>query len=328
MLKKYKKILVTGGAGFIGSHLVDTLLSLGKKVVVLDNLTTGLNNNLPSGVKLIKGDIRNPNQIKPAVRGIDLVFHAAANANSTVSVMNPRFDFEVNAIGTLNMLESSLQARVKKFVYVSSASVYGKPKYNPIDEKHPTEPYTPYGGAKYVGEVYCYVYLRAYNLPMAIARPFCVYGPRENPRSSLVEVSRYLRWHLNQKPIQIVGNPDKKIRDFVYVSDVVKGLLLIADYGKPGEAFNIGSEEEASMQKLVDIIGSVTGMKPATKIISNIRDDTYPLVGDISKIKSIGYIPKISLVTGIKQLTKELGEFPEMPDGATIFKKDQRGESL
>lgn len=328
MLDKYERILVTGGAGFIGSHLVDTLLSLGKKVVVLDNLSTGLSNNLPSGVKLIKGDIRNPNQIKPAVRGVDLVFHAAANANGTVSVMNPRFDFEVNAMGTLNMLEASLQARVKKFVYVSSASIYGKPKYSPIDEKHSTELYTPYGGAKYIGEVYCYVYLRAYNLSMAIARPFCVYGPRENPKSSLVEVSRYLRWHLNQKPIQIVGDPNKKIRDFVHVSDMVKGLLLIADYGKPGEVFNIGSGEATSMQKLVDIIGSVTGLKPVTKIISNIQDDTYPLVSDISKIKSIRYIPKISLAVGIKQLTKELGEFPEMPGGITIFKKEQRGESL
>ncbi|MCH8329284.1 MAG: NAD-dependent epimerase/dehydratase family protein, partial [Nanoarchaeota archaeon] len=136
MLKGYDKILVSGGAGFIGSHLVDALLALNKEVVVFDNLSTRSRKYISAGANLIIGDIRNPKQVIKAARGIDLVFHTAANANGTVSVNNFRFDFEVNATGTLNTLEAALKARVKKFVYVSSASVYGKPLCSPIDEKH------------------------------------------------------------------------------------------------------------------------------------------------------------------------------------------------
>ena len=327
MLKNYKKILVTGGAGFIGSHLVEKLLSLNKEVIIFDNISSGKIKRIPKGAKLIRGDIRNLKEITKAVKGVDLVFHAAANANGTISIKNPRFDFEVNVTGTLNTLEAALKAKVKKIVYVSSAAVYGKPKYSPIDEKHLTEFYIPYGGSKYIGEVYCYVFLRAYNLPTVIARPFCVYGAKENLRSSLVEVSRYLSWHLNQKPIQIIGGVNKKIRDFVNVSDLVQGLLLIADRGKAGEPYNIGSGEATSMKKLIKTIWEATGIKPKTKIISKLKDDTYNLTADISKLKSIGYKPKIFLKEGIKQLVKELGKNPALPSGETIFKKGQKGET-
>lgn len=266
MLDKYKNIIVTGGAGFIGGHLVDNLLSFGKEVVVFDNLSTGSEKNVSPKARFVKGDIRNIDEIKPAMENIDLVFHTAANANGTVSLENPRLDFDVNATGTLNTLEAALAARVKKFVYVSSAAVYGKPKYSPIDEKHSTEFYLPYGGAKHVGEVYCYVYMRAYGLPMVIARPFCVYGPRENLKLAMVEVTRYLSWHLNKKPIEIVGDANKKIRDFVYVADLVQALVLIAEKGKSGEVFNIGSGEATSMKKLVETIEQVTGKNHSQKI--------------------------------------------------------------
>jgi len=326
ILNKYKKILVTGGAGFIGSHLVEELLALGKKVVVFDNISTGTKRNIPKRVKFIKGDLRQQKEISQATRGVDLVFHLAANINGSISVNDPAFDFQVNASGTLNTLKASLDAKIKKFIYISSAGVYGKPLYSPIDEKHTTEFYLPYGGSKYIGEVYCYVFYRTYNLPMVIARPFCVYGKRENPRFSLVEVSRYLRWHLNKKPIQIVGDPNKKIRDFVHVSDVVKGLILLADKGKAGEPYNIGSGEETSMKKLVEIIGQAMGQKPKIKII-NLKEDTYSLVADISKIKSIGYRPKIFIKEGVRQLVKELGKNPKFPSGNTIFKIGQKSET-
>jgi nucleoside-diphosphate-sugar epimerase len=326
MLDNYKKVLVTGGAGFIGSHLVDALVSLGKEVVVFDDLSSGEQSDISPKAKFIKGDVRKLGQVKEAADGADLVFHTAANANGTLSVENPRLDFEINATGTLNTLEAALAAKVKKFVYVSSAAVYGKPKYSPIDEAHSTELYLPYGGAKHVGEVYCYVFMRAYGLSMAIGRLFCAYGPRENPKTALVEVSRYLRWHLNKKPIQVVGDTNKKIRDFVHVEDAVQGLLLIAEKGGPGEVFNIGSGEEISMKKLAQTIGTVTGREATTKVISELKEDTYPLVANISRIRSIGYTPKISLADGVKELAKELGENPEMPQGTTIFKKGQTAE--
>jgi len=326
MLDNFQKVLVTGGTGFIGSHLVVALLSLDKEVIVFDNLSTGPKENLHSGATLAVGAIQNFEQVTEATKGADLIFHATANANGTVSVNNPWLDFESNACGTFNVLYAALQVGVKKFVYISSASVYGVPQRFPIGEDHPTNPFMPYGASKLAGEIYCHSFARTYNLPVVIGRPFCVYGPRESPKWVLVEVSRYLRWHLNKKPIRIVGDIDKKSRDFVHVSDVVQGLLLIADRADTGKVFNLGSGEETSMRQLTDIISSTTGQKASIDVLPHITEDTYRLVSDISKIKSLGYSPKVSLIDGIRHLAEALGEQPEMPTRPTIFKTSQLGE--
>jgi len=326
MLENFRKVLVTGGTGFIGSHLATTLLSLGKEVVVFDNLSTGPEENLARGATLIIGDVRNPERVTQAAEAADLIFHVAANANGTVSVNNPRLDFESNVCGTFNVLNAALRVQVKKFVYVSSASVYGAPRRFPIREDHPTNPFVPYGASKLAGEVWCRSFFHTYELPVVIGRPFCVYGLRENPGSALVEVSRYLRWHLNGYPIRVVGNIDRKTRDFVHVSDVVQGLLLIADTAADGEVFNLGSGTEVTMRELVNVIGSVTGQQPVIETIADITEDTYRLVSDISKIRGLGYFPRVSLPEGLRHLAKELGQNPKLPVGATIFKKGQRGE--
>lgn len=325
MLEGYRKVLVTGGSGFIGGHLVDKLLSLNKEVTVFDKLSAESEKHVPAGVELVRGDVRNPRQIIEAAKNADLVFHLAANANGTISVNDPQFDFETNAVGTFNVLDAALHAKVKRLLYVSSASIYGKPQCFPIDEGHPAKPFIPYGASKLVGEIYCNSFFNTYNLSVVIARPFCVYGPRENPKLALVEVSRYLRWHLNKQPIRIVGDPDRKTRDFVHVYDVVKALLLIADKAPSGEVFNVGSGEEASMRELADIISSITGRPAVLNVISRIKEDTYRLISDISKLKSLGYAPNISLHDGVKQLADELGKNPQMPAGITIFKKSQKG---
>lgn len=326
MLKDFCKVLVTGGTGFIGSHLAATLLSLGKEVVVFDNLSTGPEENLPQRAKLIVGDVQNSEQIVQAMEGCDLIFHVAANANGTVSVNNPRFDFETNVCGTFNVLDAALQVGVRKFVYVSSASVYGVPQHYPIREDHPTNPFLPYGSSKLGGEICCRSFFHTYGLPVVIGRPFCVYGPRENPELALVEVSRYLRWHLNGKPIRIVGDIDRKTRDFVYVGDVVQGLILIADRAAEGEVFNLGSGNEVTMRDLVEAIDSVTGKQPSIKMITDITEDTYRLVSDISKIRGLGYVHAVSLEEGLRHLAEDLGQHPRMPGTPTIFKKSQRGE--
>jgi len=326
MLENFQEVLVTGGTGFIGSHLVAALLSLGKEVVVFDNLSTGPEENLPPGARLMRGDVRSLRQAKEAAKGADLVFHVAANASGTISVNDPRLDFESNASGTFNVLDAALQAGVRKFVYVSSASVYGVPQSFPMGEEHPTNPFIPYGASKLAGEIYCLSFFQTYDLPMVIGRPFCVYGPLENPKTALVEVGRYLRWHLNGRPIRIVGDIDRKTRDFVHVSDVIQGLLLIADRGDVGDIFNLGSGEETSMRQLTDVISSITGRKAIIDGLPDITEDTYRLVADISRIKSIGYSPKVSLVEGIRHLVEDLGEYPGMPMCPTIFKKGQRGE--
>ncbi len=326
MLDQYTKILVTGGLGFIGRHLVNALLSLDKRVVIMDNRSTVLNGAIPPGATLTRADVRNHRQIIEMARGADLVFHLAANASGTISVNDPRFDFETNAMGTYNTLEATLSMGAKRFVYVSSASVYGRPQQFPIDEQHPTRPFVPYGASKLAGELCCLAFFGTYGSPVIVARPFCVYGSGENPELALVEVSRYLRWHLNQRPIQIVGDMDQKTRDFVHVSDVIQGLLLVADKADAGEIFNLGSGEEVSMRGLTDVIASVTGRTAIVDEISNITEDTYRLVADISKIKSLGYAPKMSLAEGVRQLAEALGENPQMPGGTTIFKKGQRAE--
>lgn len=326
MLEQYAKVLVTGGCGFIGSHLVDALLSLGKAVTVIDNLSSGSEKNLIPGVRLMRGDVRDSGQVSEAMKGADLVFHVAANANGTRSINDPGFDFETNAVGTFNVLQAAVGGSVKKVVYISSASVYGTPRHFPMGEDHPTEPFVPYGASKLAGDVFCRTFFRTYELPVVIGRPFCVYGPRENPDLALVEVSRYLRWHLNGRPIQIVGDVDRKTRDFVHVSDVVQGLVLLADQGSGGQVYNIGSGEEVTMRQLTEVIGSVTGRSATVEALPHITEDTYRLVGDIAKIRALGYTARTDLREGVKQLARELGERPALPAGETIFIRGQRAE--
>lgn len=327
MLEEYSKVLVTGGLGFIGNHIVNELLSLKKDVIIVDNYGTALHRSIPQGVTFIEADVRHPQQVAEAVKGAELIFHVAANSNGSISVENPRMDFETNAVGTFNVLEGAAKAGVKRVLYVSSASVYGKPQYFPMDEQHPTKPFVPYGCSKLAGELACFAFLHARGLPVVIGRPFCVYGPGENPKIGLVEVSRYLRWHLNQQPIQIVGDMKHKTRDFVNVHDLVQGLLVIADKAAVGEVFNVGSGEETSMEGLVEIIGQVTGKTPRVHEISQITSDTYRLVADIAKLQSLGYAPRVSLVDGVREIVQELGEHPELPSGATIFEQGQQAET-
>lgn len=328
MLKQYKKVLVTGGLGFIGTHLVNELLSLKKEVTIVDNFATALHKTAPQGSNLINVDIRHPLQIAEAVKGAELLFHVAANSNGSISVENPRFDFEVNTIGTFNVLEGAFKAGVKRVLYVSSASVYGIPQYYPMDEQHPTRPFVPYGASKLAGELIALSFFHAKGLPVVMARPFCVYGQGENPKIALVEVSRYLSWHLNQQPIQIVGDMKRKTRDFIHVSDLIQGFLLIADKATAGEVFNVGSGEETSMEKLIDVIGQATDQTPRIHQISQITKDTYRLVADIAKLRSLGYTPHVSLAHGVRQLVHELGEHPELPGGETIFEQGQQAEAL
>ncbi len=326
MLDDYDKVLVTGGLGFIGRHLVEALLLQEKDVTVIDNEATAPPTALPAGATLAHADIRNPEQVKKALANADLVFHLAGNCSGTLSVLDPRFDFETNAVGTFNVIEGILCGRARRLVYVSSASVYGIPQQFPMDEDHQTRPFTPYGASKLAGELACLAQFHANDLAVVVGRPFCVYGPGENPAIALVEVSRYLRWHLNDRPIEVVGAIDRKTRDFVHVSDVVSALMLMAEQAPAGEIYNIGSGDETSMRELVSIIAAAT-QRPATVTeILEISQDTYRLVADTSKLRSLGFVPRISLVEGVPALAAELGLAPELPRTATIFRAGQQAE--
>jgi nucleoside-diphosphate-sugar epimerase len=327
MLDQYHRVLVSGGLGFVGRHLTNALLSLGKEVVIVDNARTSVTTSPPPGATLHSVDIRDSAGVAKAAAGAELAFHLAANANGTLSVTQPRLDFEINALGTFSLAEALLSVGIRRLVYTSSASVYGTPRRFPMDEDHPTRPFVPYGASKLSGEVACLALHHACGLPAVAGRPFCVYGPGENPHEAMVEVGRFLRWHLNKQPIQIVGDIDRKTRDFVHVSDLVAGLLTIADRGELGEAYNIGSGTETSMRRLVEAIAAATGRQPELKVIQEIEDDTYRLVADISKLEGLGYRPATSLLDGVADLAEKLGPSPELPGTPTIFSRGQRAES-
>lgn len=328
MLAGHAKVIVTGGLGFIGGHLVQALLSLGKDVTVVDSGATAPESALRPGATLVKADITNPEQVKKALVGADIVFHLAGNSSGTRSVLDPRFDLETNVLGTFNVVENSLRAGARRLLYVSSASVYGVPQRFPIAEDHPTRPFVPYGASKLGGELASLAMFHAMDLPVVVARPFCVYGAGENPDVALVEVARYLRWHLNGLPIEVVGNPERKTRDFVHVSDVVSALVLIADRAPAGEVYNVGSGEETSMRELASIIGAVTGRPASVTEILQVSQDTYRLVGDIAKLRHLGFAPRVSLFEGVQALANELGSAPELPRVATVFHTGQKAEQL
>jgi UDP-glucose 4-epimerase len=318
-------VAVTGGAGFIGRHLVRALCDEGRHVIIVDCRPTASGSG--AEIEYRRADITDPRSISDALRGVGLLFHLAGNANGSISVRKPRLDFQANCVGTFNVLEAAVAAGVEQVVYASSASVYGMPLTFPIDESHATSPIVPYGSSKLAGERIGLTWWHSYGLPFLAARPFCVYGPGEDPSTALVEVGRYLRWQLNGLPIQIVGDGARKTRDFVHVSDLVAGLRLIADRGTPGEVYNIGSGSEVSMLDLVRVIENVTGAAQVREI-TEITDDTYRLVADISKIRRLGYEPRLDLAEGIAMLAEELGPRPAIPTADTIFKKGQTSELL
>ncbi len=325
MLDRHGGIAVTGGLGFIGRHLVRALVEGGKSVIVLDRRPRDDSDAAP-GIEYRVVDVRESRSLREALGGVDLVFHLAANANGTYSVEHPDEDFQTNCVGTFNVLRAASEARVRRVVYVSSASVYGTPRRFPIAESHPTDPILPYGASKLAGERFGLAFWHSYGLDFVAARPFCVYGPGEDPASSLVEVSRYLRWHLNGRAIQVVGDARRKTRDFVHVNDAVDGLVAIAERAQPGEVFNVGSGTEVSMQELADRIQRVAGGTARIRELGGIRDDTYRLVADVSRLRRLGYTPRVSLEQGIADLVEELGDRPELPSGATIFRRGQKAE--
>ncbi|MFD0852364.1 NAD-dependent epimerase/dehydratase family protein, partial [Actinomadura adrarensis] len=194
-----------------------------------------------------RADLRDYGETLLALRGVHTVYHLAGNASGTRSVENPRFDFQVNALGTCHVGNACVELGVRRLVYMSSAIVYGVPQHFPINEQHPIRPFLPYGASKLSGELTLRSLQEAVGLPAVFGRSFVIYGPGEDPRTAGGEVSQFMRWQLNDLPIPVVGDIDRKTRDFVHVSDVCSALMTMAENGEPGEAYNIGSGTETSM---------------------------------------------------------------------------------
>jgi len=290
-------ILITGGAGFIGQHLVKEL-SKEFEIIVLDNLSSGkLENILKYDVNFVKGDICDEKKVEKVMRKkIDYVFHLAAQVSIEKSVKNPIFDAKTNILGTINLLKYAEKYRVKKFVYFSSAAVYGKPQRLPIDENHPTKPLSPYGLSKLTGERYC----ELFNIPHVILRIFNVYGigqQPENPYSGVI--SKFMDNVKKNESLEIFGDGNQ-YRDFVHVKDVVRAAKIALSHEG---TFNIGCGEKATINQLAEKILKLS--KKDLKIVFRERreEDIQESVADIKMARKVlGWEPTIGLDEGLTDM--------------------------
>ncbi|MFI0484157.1 NAD-dependent epimerase/dehydratase family protein [Actinomadura sp. 9N215] len=316
-------VAVTGGSGFVGGHLVTALSGAGRSVTIVDLADPPPELAALPGVRHVRADVRDYGETILALRGADTVFHLAGNASGSRSVEFPRFDFQINGLGSCNVGNACVELGVRRLVCLSSAIVYGVPQRFPMTEEHPTRPFLPYGASKLSGELALRSLYDAVGLPVVIGRSFVVYGPGEDPRSAGGEVSQFLRWQLNELPIPLVGDVDRKTRDFVHVSDVCQALITLADAGAPGEVYNIGSGREVSMRDLADAVAKATGRPARLRPDASSLEDSFRLVADISKLRSLGFRPGVTLESGLASLADRLGPFPELPSTTAIFRRER-----
>jgi len=248
------RALVTGGAGFIGSHLVDRLLARGDEVTVLDNLSTGLRDHVAAGAALHVGDVRDPFAVAASMAGAEAVYHLAAQIDVRRSVEDPAYDARINVAGTAMVLEAARNAGVQRVVLASSGgAIYGDAETVPTPETAPVRPQSPYGVAKAAAEAYLQLYTRLYALPTIALRLANVYGPRQGARGEAGVIARWCGASAAGAPVTVFGD-GQQTRDFVYVADAVEAFVAAAD-GDADEPCNIGTGTETSLLDLVAALG-------------------------------------------------------------------------
>jgi len=292
--------IVTGGAGFIGSHLTDKLISLGHQVIVVDNLLLGKKEFVNKKAKFVKADIRDLSKMKKIFKGMDVVFHLAADPRLPVSVADPLATHEINVTGTLNVLLAAKENKVKKVIFSSSCATYGNLPL-PIKEDYPQNPLSPYGLHKKIGEEYCRLFSSLYGLGTVCLRYFNVFGPRKLADGGYpMVIPVFLKKRQAHKKLTIVGD-GKQTRDYVHVSDVVEANLRAWKSSvKSGEAFNIGSGRQVSVNEIAKLIGGPTVKLPARS------GEMRFIEADNKKAKQVlHWQPKVSLEEGIRELKKE-----------------------
>lgn len=294
------KVLITGGLGQIGSYIVEMLCE-DNKVTVIDNFSASIKKEVPDGVKVIKADIQDL-RIRDQVSKNDVIIHTAAQVSVEKSTNDPIFDCGANIIGTLNLLEAARHADIKRFVYLSSAAVYGNPVYLPIDEEHQQNPLSPYGVSKLSGEKYCVSYNKAFGLPTVCIRLFNVYSPRQNPKSPYSGViTMFMERAKNGQPPVIFGD-GSQTRDFVSVHDVCNMVSLVIENDDViGEVYNVGSGITTRIDDLAKKIIKLYGMDLDLQYKEPRSGDIKDSYSDISKAKQLGYLPKITLDEGLKE---------------------------
>ena len=308
------KILITGGAGFIGSNLAEELVRRGHKVSVIDNLSTGQFKNLRNIIKKIKffnidiSQEKNKKKMNKIFKKIDWVFHLAGLADIVPSIENPDKYFQVNVNGTLNVLEASKKNNIKKFIYAASASCYGAFPTFPTNEKNKIVTEYPYALTKNIGENLVLHWNKTYNLKSLSLRFFNAYGPRSRTSGAYGAVfGVFLAQKLNNKPLTIVGDGEQT-RDFIHVFDLVRAIIKSAFKGKPGEVYNIGSGKETKINYIAKLIGEKKIYIPKRP------GEPDRSLADISKIKKdLNWKPKIKIEDGVKMLLKEIKLWKNAP---------------
>lgn len=302
-----KDIVVTGGAGMLGSHLVEDLLEKDCNVTIIDNMRNGFMENLShvlddKRVEFIHGDIRDEELCMKTLKDKYLVFHEAAQINPVTAVTTPDLDFDINVKGTFNLLEAARKNDVEKFLFAST-NVYADPKYLPIDENHPIDLLSPYAAAKLSGEAYCIVYNNTYGVKTVRLRYTNLYGPRQRlEKNDTGVIAIFVKRVLDGDPPVIFGSGEQT-RDFVYITDVAKANMLASEAPKAdGEVFNIGYGRETSMRELAYKIIEATGKDMSPVFGPDRAADFQRCLVDISKAKNaFGYEPEINLEEGLKK---------------------------
>ena len=313
--------LVTGGAGFIGSHLVDGLLAAGYPVRVLDDLSTGYEANLAhhrGTLKILRGDLRDSDAVRAAMTGVEVVFHLAAISSVQRSIIDPVESIDVNVRGAMQVLQTAQESGVRRVIIASSAAVYGDSDALPLKESAEPNPLSPYAVHKLACEHLCTVFSRMYGLETVALRYFNVYGSRQRPDAEYAAaIPRFVeRLRRNQTPV-IYGDGEQT-RDFIHISDVVRANLLAAESAAAvGQVMNIASGQGASVNEVVRVLTELTGATVSPRYEQPQAGDIRDSVADIALARDlIGFEPAISLRAGLEQLIEQLRGVPVGMSGA------------
>jgi UDP-glucose 4-epimerase len=302
----HRRALVTGGAGFIGSHLADALLSEGLEVVVLDNLSMGKRENVPGGAEFIEGDVRSADDVHKSLKGVDIVFHEAARVSIRSSVKSFYDDAETNLMGTLNVLRCLPGSDVKKLVYASSMAVYAEATSpQPLDETHATEPISPYGISKLASEKYCMHYSRDTGIDCHVLRYFNTYGPRQTPSPYVGVITIFIHRLLDGEAPVIFGDGEQT-RDFVYVGDIAGANLAAMRSDIRRGIFNVGTGIPTSVNRIAELLRHEIAPHIEARHADEHPGELRYSVADVSRItRELGFCP----VTGLEARIGEVISF-------------------
>jgi len=303
------RYLVTGGAGFIGSHISKTLLEQSARVRILDNFSSGRKENLQGlDVEVIEGDVRDPGKLKDAVKDIDIVFHEAAFVSVPESMEKPQECFDINVSGTSMLFDAARAAGVERIVIASSAAVYGDSTSMPLVEDAPLKQLSPYASSKRIDEMYAELFTNQFGLDVVALRYFNVYGPRQRPDSMYAAaVPIFIRRMLDNKPITVYGDGGQT-RDLINVHDVVRANLLASEHAAaPGQVFNICTGVESRLLDLIEILHEIFPDAPQHVHAEPRAGDIYRSLGSPQKaMKILGFRPQVSLVDGVREAVEEM----------------------